>query len=153
MSRLQRIELLLFLTCWFAFAYFNQGGGWNQNSRFAEIRAMAESGRFAIDDFLVYRPVGEEGRRSEVPLERAEYVEGGKRHRLCWVDGTWTFYPVGITQWRKVPRKRRCTWFVRPVTSAMCRTPVTFIRTSHPEPRLRPARVLRDQSHRARHRE
>jgi hypothetical protein len=96
MSRLYRIEFLVFLTCWFAFAYFNQGGGWNQNSRFSEVRAMAEEGRFAIDDFMVYRPAGEDGQQiKRYPLERAEYVEGGKRHRLCWVDGTWTFYPVG----------------------------------------------------------
>jgi hypothetical protein len=96
MSRLQRTELFLFLTCWFSFSYFNQGGGWNQNSRFAEIRAMAEEGRFAIDHFLVYRPAGEGGGEiKRYPLERAEYDEGGKRHRLCWVDGTWTFYPVG----------------------------------------------------------
>jgi hypothetical protein len=96
MSRLRRLELLIFLACWFAFAYFNQGGGWNQNSRFAEIRAMAEQGRFAIDDFLVYRPSPEgNGEIRRYPLENAEYVEGGKRHRLCWVDGTWTFYPVG----------------------------------------------------------
>ena len=96
MSRLQRIELLLFFACWFLFAYFNQGGGWNQNSRFAEIRAMAEEGRFAIDDFLVYRPLG--GGTQEIrrySLDKAEYVEGGKRHRLCWVESPWILHPVG----------------------------------------------------------
>ena len=55
MSRVQRIELLLFVATFFAFAYFHQGGGWNQNSRFAEVRAMVEEGRFAIDDFLIYQ--------------------------------------------------------------------------------------------------
>ena len=45
-------EFVLFLTCWFAFAWFNQGGGWNQNSRFGEVRAIVEEGRFAIDDFF-----------------------------------------------------------------------------------------------------
>jgi hypothetical protein len=44
MTRIQRIELLLFVACLFAFAYFHQGGGWNQNARFAEVRAMAEEG-------------------------------------------------------------------------------------------------------------
>ncbi|MEQ1862654.1 MAG: hypothetical protein ABMA13_22265 [Chthoniobacteraceae bacterium] len=95
MSPARRLELLIFLATWFGFAFFNQGGGWNQNSRFAEIRAMAEQGRFAIDDFLVYRKADESGKLRRLPVERAEYTDGGKRHRLCWVDGTWTFFPVG----------------------------------------------------------
>src|SRR5688572_5312944 len=53
-STASRCELLLFIATFFAFAYFNQGGGWNQNARFAEVRAMVEQGRFAIDDYLVY---------------------------------------------------------------------------------------------------
>ena len=79
----RRTELLLFLACFFAFAYFNQGGGWNQNSRFAEVRAMAEEGRFAIDDFLVYLgdPATHDLRRE--PLDHAEYDADGKRHALC----------------------------------------------------------------------
>jgi hypothetical protein len=95
MSPVRRLELLVFLATWFGFAYFNQGGGWNQNSRFAEIRAMAEEGRFAIDDFFVYRKGGEDGVLKRIPTHHAEYTEDGKRFRLCWVDGTWTFYPVG----------------------------------------------------------
>ena len=95
MSRLQRIELLLFTACLFAFAYFNQGGGWNQNARFAEVRAMVEEGRFAIDHFLVYRrdPAGDNLKR--IPVDRAEYALDGKRFRLAWVDMEWNLYPVG----------------------------------------------------------
>src|SRR6478736_273161 len=91
MSRLHRIELLIFLACWFAFAYFNQGGGWNQNSRFSEIRAMVEEGRFAIDDFMVYRPVGEH------PVE--EGTEKEAMHMVCssgdvaYVPHTGHFHP------------------------------------------------------------
>ena len=90
----RRTQLLLFLACFFAFAYFNQGGGWNQNSRFAEVRAMAEEGRFAIDDFLVYLgdPATNDLRRE--PLDHAEYDADGKRHALCWVDAEWTFFPI-----------------------------------------------------------
>ncbi len=95
MSPVRRLELLVFLATWFGFAYFNQGGGWNQNSRFAEIRAMVEEGRFAIDDFFVYRKGGEDGVLKRLPTHHAEYTEDGKRFRLCWVDGTWNFYPVG----------------------------------------------------------
>ena len=95
MNPARRLELLVFLATWFGFAYFNQGGGWNQNSRFAEIRAMAEQGRFAIDDFLVYRKGGDDGVLKRLPTHHAEYTEDGKRKRLCWVDGQWNFYPVG----------------------------------------------------------
>lgn len=91
----RRIEILLFFVCWLSFAYFNQGGGWNQNSRFSEIRAMAEEGRFAIDNFFVYQraPEGEEIRR--LPVKNAEYEMDGQRFRLCWVDSNYELYPVG----------------------------------------------------------
>ena len=94
MLRFSRTEFLLFLACFFAFAYFNQGGGWNQNSRFAEVRAMAEEGRFAIDDFLVY--VGDPATNDlfRAPVDHAEYDFDGKRHALCWVDPEWTFFPI-----------------------------------------------------------
>lgn len=86
MPRLSRTELLLFLACLLTFAYFNQGGGWNQNARFAEVRAMAEEGRFAIDDFMVYRrdPATDDLRR--VPVSNTAYEVDGKRYRLAWVD-------------------------------------------------------------------
>ncbi len=95
MSRPQRIELLLFTACFFGFAYFNQGGGWNQNARFAEVRAMVEEGRFAIDHYLVYRrdPAGDDLKR--IPVDAGEYSLDGKRFRLAWVDMEWNLYPVG----------------------------------------------------------
>ena len=95
MSRVQRIELLIFTACFLAFAYFNQGGGWNQNARFAEVRAMAEQGRFAIDDFLVYRPLPDGNDLQRIPVRNAEYTVNGKRFRLCWVDMVWSLFPVG----------------------------------------------------------
>jgi hypothetical protein len=91
----RRIEILLFLVCWLTFAYFNQGGGWNQNSRFSEIRAMAEEGRFAIDDFFVYQRTHEGGEILRLPVRNAEYEMDGKKYRLCWVDGAYNLYPVG----------------------------------------------------------
>ncbi len=95
MSRHQRLELLIFISCFFAFAYFNQGGGWNQNARFAEVRAMAEEGRFAIDDYLVYQNSADGDDLQRAPLHRAEYKLDGKRYRLCWVDMEWNLLPVG----------------------------------------------------------
>src|SRR5690606_37651909 len=94
-SRIQRIELFLFIACFFAFAYFNQGGGWNQNARFAEVRAIVEEGRFPIDNFLIYRKdeTGEDLKR--IPVTKAEYEVDGNRYRLSWVDMEWNLYPVG----------------------------------------------------------
>ena len=44
------VFLILFLTS----AWFHQGGGWNQNVRFSQIRAMAERGTFRVDDYVLY---------------------------------------------------------------------------------------------------
>ena len=81
----RRIQLLLFALSFVTFAWFHQGGGWNQNARFAEVRALVEQGRLAIDDYMVYHPG--EGRvlvRSRV--EHGEFVFDGKRHQLTWGD-------------------------------------------------------------------
>lgn len=40
---------MLFAVTFFAYAYFYQAGGWNQNSRFDFVRAWVEEGRTAID--------------------------------------------------------------------------------------------------------
>lgn len=45
------VFLILFLTS----AWFHQGGGWNQNVRFSQIRAIAEQGHLSVDDYLLYR--------------------------------------------------------------------------------------------------
>jgi len=49
-----KIQWRLFLAAWIAYAFFHQGGGWNQNARFAMARAVVEEGRFAIDSFIFY---------------------------------------------------------------------------------------------------
>ena len=94
MSRVQRLELLVFIATFFAFAYFHQGGGWNQNSRFAEVRAIVEQGRFAIDDFLIYQRDAASGVLRRIPTRAAEYEIGGRHHRLAWVDMAWTLFPI-----------------------------------------------------------
>jgi hypothetical protein len=92
--RFSRLELFLFLATFFAFAYFNQGGGWNQNSRFAEVRAIVEEGRFPIDDFLVYRVDPATGDLARLPVENTAYTFAGKRFRLAWVDGNYSMIPM-----------------------------------------------------------
>lgn len=94
MRLFSRLELLLFLATFFAFAYFNQGGGWNQNSRFAEVRAMAEEGRFPIDHFLVYRRDTSSDDLVRLPMQNTAYDFEGKRYRLAWVDMTYSMIPM-----------------------------------------------------------
>ena len=55
-SGLGRIQWALFAATFVSFAWFHPGGGWNQNARFAMVRAIVEGGTVAIDDYLVYRP-------------------------------------------------------------------------------------------------
>ena len=77
-----RPQILLFLLSWITFGWFHQGGGWNQNARFAEVRAIVEEGRFAIDNFLIYRVDGD--RRVREPVKDATYVQDGETRVLCW---------------------------------------------------------------------
>lgn len=82
---MRRSQLLLFALCFITFGWFHQGGGWNQNARFAEVRALVEEGRFAVDDFLVYR--NGEGRMLVRPkIEHGEFTYDGVRYQLSWGD-------------------------------------------------------------------
>ncbi|MEQ1854032.1 MAG: hypothetical protein ABMA01_20870, partial [Chthoniobacteraceae bacterium] len=84
----RRLQLLLFVSAFITFAWFHQGGGWNQNARFAEVRALVEQGRLAVNDYLVYRP-GSGRRMIREHVENAEFIRDGKIHRLCWGDTPW----------------------------------------------------------------
>jgi hypothetical protein len=78
----RRAELLIFLATFASFAYFHPGGGWNQNGRFAQVRALVEEGRFAIDSYLVYvrDRSGQSSRRLSRAIVHGEQVS---------IDGTW----------------------------------------------------------------
>lgn len=56
-----RIELMIFLILFITYSYFHQGGGWSQNSRFAQIRSIVETREFKINDYLIYRVVNDSG--------------------------------------------------------------------------------------------
>jgi hypothetical protein len=43
--------ILIFGVIFFSYAYFYEGAGWNQNSRFDLVRAIVEQGTLRIDDF------------------------------------------------------------------------------------------------------
>jgi hypothetical protein len=81
----RRLQLLLFALSFITFAWFHQGGGWNQNARFAEVRALVEQGRLAINDYMVYHP-GEGRKLVRSRVERGEFTFDGKRHQLSWGD-------------------------------------------------------------------
>ena len=91
----RRLQLLVFLLSWVTFGWFHQGGGWNQNARFAEVRALVEQGRFAINDYMVYRP-GEGRRLVRFPVRDAEFVRDGKIHRLCWGNDPWDWQLASV---------------------------------------------------------
>jgi hypothetical protein len=81
----RRLQALLFTLTFITFAWFHQGGGWNQNARFAEVRAIVEQGRFAIDDYMVYRP-GTGRHLVRPPVVGGAFSERGVRHHLAWGD-------------------------------------------------------------------
>src|SRR5216117_1030718 len=45
----RRRAIILALTIFVSFAYFYEGGGWNQNTRFDLVRAIVENGTVRID--------------------------------------------------------------------------------------------------------
>lgn len=93
----KQIQRLLFAAVFIAFAYFHQGGGWNQNGRFAMVRTMVEEGRFSIDSYLIYRPNSTEDEiLTRLPLNNAEYQFNGKTYVLTWPDSKGR--PVPINQ-------------------------------------------------------
>jgi hypothetical protein len=47
---------LIFVILLFSYGWFHQGGGWNQNSRFDQARALADAGKLAINRYCVYHP-------------------------------------------------------------------------------------------------
>lgn len=54
MTRAPQGALAVFAILLGAYAWFFQGGGWNQNARFAQVRAMAERGDAHINAYLRY---------------------------------------------------------------------------------------------------
>ncbi len=81
----RRLQLLVFALSFVTFAWFHQGGGWNQNARFAEVRALVEEGRLAIDDYMIYHP-GEGRKLVRSRVVRGEFVFENVRHQLSWGD-------------------------------------------------------------------
>ena len=54
MSRPAHVPMVLGVALLFSYAYFYQAGGWNQNSRFALVRAILEHGTLQIDAYQLH---------------------------------------------------------------------------------------------------
>lgn len=52
----QRVCLTLFVLFFVTYGYFHQGGGWNQNSRFDQLRAIVENHQLEINHYIFYQP-------------------------------------------------------------------------------------------------
>jgi len=78
--------MVLFAFAFTAYAYFHQGGGWNQNARFALTRALVESHRPWIDDHLVYAADGAKGSPElrRIPVRNGGFTDAGRTFALAW---------------------------------------------------------------------
>lgn len=101
--RCSRLEIALFVTCLVAFAYFHHGGGWNQNVRFAMVRAMVEARTFAVDSFLVYRPApgGSGETLVRLPVTDGRFEWEGRTYYLGWgrAGGAGSAIPARLDEW------------------------------------------------------
>lgn len=98
MRILRRNEGLLLASTFVAFAWFHQGGQWNQNSRFALVRAIVEEGSFFIDAHLVYLPTSAGGERFQrAAIQRGEFEFQGNRYALGWMAAGGDLVPIAGT--------------------------------------------------------
>lgn len=89
----RRADILVFLLVLLGAGYFHQGGGWNQNSRFALVRAIVEDARFFVDDYLLYRrgdAADPDAPLVRTPVARGNFERDGRSYALAWraVDGS-----------------------------------------------------------------
>jgi hypothetical protein len=86
----RRAEALTFALVLLGAGYFHQGGGWNQNSRFAMVRSVVEHGSFFIDSHLVYqkRAGAPEGSLERVPVTSGNFERDGVSYALAWRSAT-----------------------------------------------------------------
>lgn len=93
---MRRLEILVFALAWLTFAWFHQGGGWNQNGRFALTRALVEQRKPFIDDYLVYqlRDAGAERKFARVPVRDGIFELEGHTQALAWYAGGGPLVPL-----------------------------------------------------------
>ncbi|MFN2376692.1 MAG: hypothetical protein ABR538_09150 [Candidatus Binatia bacterium] len=92
-----RAEILVFLLVLLSAGYFHQGGGWNQNSRFALVRAVVEDATFFIDDYLLYRRGDASDANAPLirtPIARGNFERDGREYALAWRARDGSLLPV-----------------------------------------------------------
>jgi hypothetical protein len=111
-SRERLIPWLLFAATFIAFAYFYQGGGWNQNVRFAMIRAMVEEKTFSLDSYLMYigLDTGTGLRLARVPVQNAQFTYGGRNYAFHWPSADGRMIPLNVP----VNKKDKDVTYVEP---------------------------------------
>ncbi|MFN2426192.1 MAG: hypothetical protein ABR587_07065 [Candidatus Binatia bacterium] len=91
----RRADALAFTLVLLGVGYFHQGGGWNQNSRFAMVRAIVEDGSFAIDSHLLYRiDPSSSASLVRVPVRSGNFERDGTEYALAWRATSGTLLPV-----------------------------------------------------------
>jgi len=89
------VQTMLCIAAFVAFGYFHQGGGWNQNGRFAMVRSIVEEGHFWVDSYLIYgRDQPGDRRLQRVSIQDGEFVSGKQTIVLVWRDAQNRFFPV-----------------------------------------------------------
>lgn len=83
-----RIELAIFFILFATYGYFHQGGAWGQNSRFAQIRAVVEEGRFSINNYVAYQA----GRDGASKLSRLALSADARGQSLSANTGDLSFF-------------------------------------------------------------
>ena len=96
MEKNRRLSWLIFVTALTAFGYFQSGGGWNQNARFAMVRALVERGELTIDSYLIYvraKP-GQSTELHRILVKDGGYEIEGEQRLLMWPSNSGQFVPV-----------------------------------------------------------
>ncbi len=112
----RRIQWLLFAAALISFAYFHQGGGWNQNVRFAMVRSIVEEGNLWIDSYLVYTGArSEQGTRLvRIPVRNAEFSLEGRGYAFQWRDADGRPVPLNEASLSNARIEGRDVTFVEP---------------------------------------
>jgi hypothetical protein len=95
-----RADGIIFVLLLVTYAFFFQGGGWNQNSRFDQVRSIVEQGRLSINDQMLYQRAADS--EAELSLRRLSNTPGVEIDRIrhlantedvVWVPAGGRYYP------------------------------------------------------------
>jgi MFS family permease len=88
MTTSRRVQIVLFVVSLFAYSYFYQAGGWNQNVRFDLSRSIVEKQSFIIDDYLCgtpHPPTARPHRNTGDESKRGDHYYCDKAPGVSWL--------------------------------------------------------------------